>query len=229
MARRVCVPAGHKIIARGALGDHFYIVAAGVAAAVEGERVLKTYHAGDYFGETALVLAQPRNADVIAQTDATLVAIGRYEFLYLLRGTNVPERLVRLARTREERAWEVIEKNSALRGLTSAQKTQLQSYLGARAVRAGEVLWHAGEGAEAAFLLDDGVVAIDAGGAALAPFRAGAFVGEFDAIRQGGALGSTARVLEGGRAFQIGRRDLEHFFQDNPGVLVSFLGTKFVE
>jgi CRP-like cAMP-binding protein/phosphoribosyl 1,2-cyclic phosphodiesterase len=230
MARRRRVPAGTKIIAKGEIGDAFYIVAQGTFAVVQNGETVKTYQAGDYFGETALVLSKPRNADVIAESDAVLVQLDRYDFHYLLRGTGIPNRLVRLARMRDERSWEVFEKNSVLRALTSAQKTALQSFLTTSPVRAGEVLWRAGDPAECAYVVDEGAIALDAGGAhALAPFHSGAFVGEFDAIRQGNYLTTTARVSESGRLFEIARGDLAQFFEDNPGVLVSFLGAKFVE
>ena len=94
---------------------------------------------------------------------------------------------------------------------------------------AHEALWFAGEPAHEAFLVDEGVVTIESASGHLAPFQSGAFLGEFDALRQGGALATTARVTAPGRVFQIHREDLLRFFQENPGVQVSFLGTKFIE
>jgi hypothetical protein len=41
-------------------------------------------HAGDYFGERALLLREPRAADVFAQSDVTLVALAREDFEALL-------------------------------------------------------------------------------------------------------------------------------------------------
>lgn len=228
-ARHVSLPAGHTIIAQGSPGDAFYIIISGVVSVRQNGREVKTYGAGDYFGETALVLGQPRVADCVALTDVTLVEVGRYDFLYLLRDTALPSRLARLAKMREERSWEVFDKNSVLRSLTPTQKTQLQSYLTSRPIVADEALWFAGEEAREAFLLDEGVVTIEGDRGQLAPFQSGAFLGEFDALRQGSSLSSTARVSTPGRAFHINRDDLLRFFQDNPGVLVSFLGTKFVE
>ncbi|MCS6900885.1 MAG: cyclic nucleotide-binding domain-containing protein, partial [Myxococcales bacterium] len=182
-----------------------------------------------YFGETALVLGQPRIADCVAVTEVDLVEVERYDFLYLLRDTTLPSRLARLAKMREERSWEVFNKNSVLRLLTPTQKTQLQSYLNSRPIQAGEALWFAGEPAHEAFLIEDGVIMIESAGGDLAPFQTGAFLGEFDALRHGTQLTTTARVTAPGRVFQISRDDLLRFFQENPGVLVSFLGTKFVE
>jgi CRP-like cAMP-binding protein len=225
VARRVKYPQGERVIEEGSQGDRFYLIVAGVASVVQHGKEIKTYQAGDYFGETALVLAQPRNASVFAKTALDLVEIDRYDFLYLLRGTDIPHRLVRLARMREERSWEVFEKNSALRQLTSGQKTQLQSFLEPRTVTKGDLLWRAGEPAVYAYIVDEGRFAVES----LEPFHAGAFLGEVDALREGRACPSTARAVEDGRVFRITRSDLLRFFNENPGVLLSFLGTRFVE
>lgn len=229
-ARRVKYPSGTRVIAEGTFGDRFYLIVSGVAGVVQSGQELKTYQSGDYFGETALILGQPRNADVVAKTDLDVVEIDRYDFLYLLRGTDIPQRLVRLARMRSERSWEVFEKNSVIGAMTTAQKTQLQSFLESTPIRKGEVLWRIGAPPSEAYLLDEGAVAIEAEGRkGLAPFHAGAFLGEVDSLRTGAPCESTARVVEDGKVFRISREDLVRFFSQNPGILVSFLGTRFVE
>jgi CRP-like cAMP-binding protein/ribonuclease BN (tRNA processing enzyme) len=229
VARMVKVRAGERIIGEGTPGDAFYIIASGIATVVQDGREFKKHQAGDYFGETALLLDQPRNADVFAKTDVTLVEIPRYDFLYLLRGTDIPARLMRLARMRAERSWEVIEKNLVLRRLTSGQKTQLQSSFASRDIHRGELLWRAGDAGGEGFLIDEGAVVIEGGSGGSEPFRSGAFLGEFDAIRQGVPLTTTARVTEPGRVFFIGSADLLRFLQENPGACMSFLGSRFVE
>lgn len=222
-------PAGTKIIQKGSRGDTFYVIASGVCA-VEADGIeLKRYSTGDYFGETALVLDQPRTADVVARTDCKLLEIDRYGFLYLLRGTNVPERLVRLAKMRELRSWEVFDRNSVLSQLSSGQKTVLQSYMESRTLEVGEILWSANGPASGAVLLDEAQIVLEGTEGSLAPFRTGAMVGEFDAIRLNTPVKTTARVVDRGRAYFIDRAALARFFKDNPGVLVSFLGRRFVE
>lgn len=221
--------AGQRIIAQNSPGEAFYVIMSGVASVQREGAELKRYQAGDYFGETALILGQPRNADVFAHTNVVLVEIDRYDFLYLLRGTDIAERLVRLARMREERSWELFSRNSALQMLTSAQKTQLQSYLEVVEAKAGEALWKAGAPAEAAFLVDGARVALEGYGASLDPFGPGAFLGEIDALVERKATAGTARVVEGGRVFRIKRADLLRWFEENPGVYLAFLGTRAVE
>src|SRR5262249_39759393 len=141
VARRVSVPAGQKIVVQGTRGDTFYIIVNGVVSVIQEGRELKTYMAGDYFGETALILGQPRNADVVAKTDVELVTLDRSDFLFLLRGSNIRRRLEHLAKSRLEGIWALLEQNSVLKTLSSAQKTQLESYLEPYAASTGELLW----------------------------------------------------------------------------------------
>jgi CRP-like cAMP-binding protein/glyoxylase-like metal-dependent hydrolase (beta-lactamase superfamily II) len=229
VAHRLQLPAGEKIVTQGTRGDSFYIIVTGTAEVVKDKKPLKKYRAGDYFGEVAILLEQPRNADVIARTDVDLVAIDRNDFLSLLRGSEMLRRLERLVRVRDEGAWDVIAKNSVLSALTSSQKTQLQMYLTASSSEANETLWREGEVPKRAYLVDDAVITMRSPEGDLKPFAAGAFVGEVDALRNTASASSSARVTQRGRLFTIEKDDLERFFEDNPGVYLSFLGTRFVE
>jgi len=229
VARRTRVPAGGKVIEQGSPGEAFYIILSGTAEVVQNGEALKRYQSGDYFGETALLLRQPRNADVVAHSDVELIEIARYDFLYLLRGTDIPSRLVRLARMREERSWEVFGRSSTLGRLSAAQKTQLQSVLEVRDLEQGDVLWEAGAPAEAAWILDDCKAALEGDAAGLEPYGSGAFLGEVDAIVEGEAATGSARVVRPGRAFRIARADLVAWFGEYPGVHLAFMGTRAVE
>ncbi len=227
-AQRLSLPAGEKIVAQGTRGDSFYIVVNGQVLIVRDGVVLKTYRAGDYFGETALLLDQPRSADVVAQTQVDLIAIDRTDFLALLRGTQIPDRLLRLARVREEGTWEILESNSVLSALSSGQKTQLMSFMNPAPVARGALLWMAGREPPAAFLVGDAQVSVD-GADAMKPFAQGAVVGEFDALLSKGLATTSAKVLRDGTVFRLEAEDLRRFFEENPGVRLSFLGTRFVE
>jgi CRP-like cAMP-binding protein len=223
-------PAGQRIIAQGSPGDAFYVITSGVASVQQQGTELKRYQSGDYFGETALILGQPRNADVVAHTGCTLVEIDRYDFMYLLRGTDIAERLVRLARMREERSWELFSANSALESLTSAQKTQLQSCLEVVEVKAGDYLWKKGAVAEAGFLIDQGRVRLEGyGDAAALEYGPGALLVETDALVQSRAATGAARVVQSGRVFRAKRADLVRWFDENPGVYLALMGARALE
>jgi CRP-like cAMP-binding protein len=77
--------AGAAIVRLGEPGDTFYVILDGHALVVrEAGRPLKL-HAGDFFGELALIENAPRSADVIATDDVTALAIGHTAFKKLLR------------------------------------------------------------------------------------------------------------------------------------------------
>ncbi len=242
LARRRRVAAGEKIITQDTIGREFFILASGSVSVEKSGQRIKTYHAGDFFGETALILNQARTADVIARTDVEMMTLDRHGFLYLLRGTDIARRLVRLARAREERSWELLEQNSALRQLSGPQKTQLQTYLELTPIKAGTSLWKQGDPVQAAYLIDQGEVVLvgEEGGSdpgkstpAMAapskPFGAGALLAYVDGLRGGGKHASTAHVVADGRVFRIEAADFTKFLGDNPGVLLFLMGTQFIE
>jgi CRP-like cAMP-binding protein/phosphoribosyl 1,2-cyclic phosphodiesterase len=229
VAQRLTLPAGERIVTQGTRGDSFYIIVNGTVSIVKDGQAIKRYRAGDYFGEMALLLDQPRSADAVAKTDVDLVAIDRNDFLAVLRGSEMLTRLERLVRVRDEGAWELLARNSVLGALTSSQKTQLQMYLQPRHVHGTESLWEGGDIPKHAYLVDDAVVTMRGPEGELKPFTSGAFVGEVDALRTGLPSPSSARVTQKGKLFVIDRADLVRFFEDNPGVYLSFLGVRFVE
>jgi CRP-like cAMP-binding protein len=80
------VPKGTTVIRAGEPGDSFYVVTGGeLEVEVDGMDV-RRLGSGDGFGEIALVRDVPRTATVRAETDASLLAIGREPFLAALTG-----------------------------------------------------------------------------------------------------------------------------------------------
>ena len=72
------------VIKEGELeGNTFYLVMSGEAVATKTVEVGKPpvevyrYHAGDYFGERALIKNEPRAANIIAKTQLQVVALDR--------------------------------------------------------------------------------------------------------------------------------------------------------
>lgn len=78
--------AGNKIIKKGEVGLEFYVVKSGEVSIHDIEvggrefedRILK---AGDYFGERAIVTAEPRVANITAMSDVTTLTLSREKFL----------------------------------------------------------------------------------------------------------------------------------------------------
>jgi len=83
---RVQVSAQEDVVKQGETGDRFYVVAGGeLGVTVDGVEVA-ALHAGDYFGEIALLRDVPRTATVRARRDSTLLALDRDDFLAAVNG-----------------------------------------------------------------------------------------------------------------------------------------------
>ncbi|KAK6336535.1 hypothetical protein TWF696_002085 [Orbilia brochopaga] len=75
------------IIREGDPGDNFYIIEQGTAEVKkrsEGNKVLKSYTKGDYFGELALLNDAPRAASVVAKDKVKVATLGKEGFQRLL-------------------------------------------------------------------------------------------------------------------------------------------------
>ena len=77
---------GDQIIRKGEKGEVFYIIETGsvICRNLGGKQANNVLQPGDYFGERALLTAEPRAADVYAETDVTLVALHADDFTALL-------------------------------------------------------------------------------------------------------------------------------------------------
>jgi len=81
----VDISAGTCVVRAGDAGDRFYIVDTGDLRIAVGDSH-KAAHAGDYFGEIALLRDTPRTATVTATTDAHLYELDRADFLAAVTG-----------------------------------------------------------------------------------------------------------------------------------------------
>ena len=81
---------GEKVIQQGDDGSVFYLIISGEAYATktlklgEAPKEVKTYKAGDYFGELSLLKNEPRAASVSAKTQLKVASIDRESFKRLL-------------------------------------------------------------------------------------------------------------------------------------------------
>jgi rhodanese-related sulfurtransferase len=82
--------AGESVIRQGEEGEHFYIIREGKCQVTRKTRknpegmVLATLHAGDNFGEEALISGGKRNASITMETDGVLMSLSKTDFLELL-------------------------------------------------------------------------------------------------------------------------------------------------
>ena len=85
MERRQVAP-GERVVTQGDDGDRFYVVLAGLLAAVQAERGARTVlRPGSYFGEVALLMGTERTATVEAITPATVASCDRATFDEIVR------------------------------------------------------------------------------------------------------------------------------------------------
>ncbi|HMF04283.1 MAG TPA: cyclic nucleotide-binding domain-containing protein [Acidimicrobiia bacterium] len=84
LATRVDVAPGRVLAREGGAGHEFVVVLEGAVEIRQGDEVVATCGAGDYFGEISLVEHRPRTATVVATSPAVLDVIGQREFEELL-------------------------------------------------------------------------------------------------------------------------------------------------
>lgn len=95
-------PAGTTLFAKGDPGDALYAVCAGTVKitvpSVDGrEAMFNLLHAGEIFGEIALLDGQPRTADAVTMTDSQLMVIERRDFMSFVHSEpNVALKLIEL-------------------------------------------------------------------------------------------------------------------------------------
>lgn len=72
--------AGDVIVREGQVASGLYLILGGVAEVRRAGRPVARLSAGEFFGEAALVLDQPRTADVVAVTALRCLVLDRWEF-----------------------------------------------------------------------------------------------------------------------------------------------------
>lgn len=133
---------------------------------------VKTYFAGDYFGEQALLKAgSVRTADIVAVGDVRCLRFDRSDFVTLIKGTGIMENFAHLASMRNAGTWDVMDCNSTLKNLSASQKTQLEIHFEAKDFKKGEKIWSKGTPVDLAAIVQDGSLrsSIYLGGASQAP------------------------------------------------------------
>ncbi|MCI0427466.1 MAG: cyclic nucleotide-binding domain-containing protein [Nitrospiraceae bacterium] len=79
--------AGQIIFSEGQPGEVMYVILEGEVDIQACGKLIETIHAGDMFGEMALVDSEPRSAKTVARTDCKLVPINKKRFAFLVTET----------------------------------------------------------------------------------------------------------------------------------------------
>lgn len=211
---------GQHVIRRDSYGDKFFMILSGEVEVLHESLPHRLFFGrNDYLGETALVLNQPRNADVVARTRTELLTIEREDFLRFMRGTSLPKLFRRLHRNRSVGARWAFEKHKVLAALSSLQKNQMMCSMLPATIPAGTVLYEQGDRVEWYYLVDHGQVSLSCptGQALLGP---GSLVGEFGPCFTSRQHRGTARAQTDLWAYRISADDMRAFFRSNPGTFV---------
>lgn len=215
---------GEKIIEKNTYGDKFYIIVSGnvrvadMAHAVDVEGTSKRYGTYEYFGEASLILDQPRGADVIAETEVTALTIEKPRFLNFIKGSELHAKFERLSDMRGTGTWEILTDSRFFRGITSAQKTQLELLMELIEVPAEEYFLNAGEIPGYAYIIKNGEVEVEREGRVVEVLGRGDFCGEIFKIQKESPATFSFRTVVQSDVYRIAREDLVHYIARNPGV-----------
>jgi CRP-like cAMP-binding protein len=99
--QEVSVPIGGHIVKAGDFAYRFFVILAGTAAVSRDGSAVAGLGEGDIFGEMALVEDTRRNADVVATTPMTMLALMSWDFRQAL--AQFPEFRQRVERVMAER------------------------------------------------------------------------------------------------------------------------------
>lgn len=207
------------IIRKGTPGDKFYMVLEGtVGITLDGKSDLRRYGKNDYFGETAIILGQKRNAHVIARSTVTCITMLKSDFLKFLEGTDVVERLKRIARNRRRSILTVLTENSIFSELTPAQRTDLESIVIRRTFKDGEILIENGKRGDCAMLVEQGELLVESNEGLERIISRGELVGVIPVIRPAGDRRLIA--VSRGTVLMMPAVEMEKFFRRYPGLLI---------
>jgi|SRR3954470_6310336 CRP/FNR family cyclic AMP-dependent transcriptional regulator len=84
-AEEMHVPAGSPVIFRADTGREFFVILDGTAVVGPPTGRRSVLGSGAFFGEMSVIDGQPRSASVRAETDLTLMVLGRRAFLRVLK------------------------------------------------------------------------------------------------------------------------------------------------
>ncbi|MEE8375162.1 MAG: cyclic nucleotide-binding domain-containing protein [Acidimicrobiia bacterium] len=101
MTTEVDVREGSTLVRQGEMGREAMIIESGTAVVRRNNRKIDDLGPGDFFGEMSLIDHMPRNADVVATSDMTVLVMDSREFSTVL--DTYPKVAVKILKTVVER------------------------------------------------------------------------------------------------------------------------------
>jgi len=214
---------GEIIIARGTVGESFFMVLSGEVEVIQENQLQRLkYTRYDYFGERAIILGLPRSADIVARTPVELLCMSRHDFLHFIKDSNIADIFRRLNINRLTGASQIFDKHRVLAALSCLQKNQLMCMMKREDMVKGTVLFNYGDAIMSYYLIEQGEVLMQRGDNELR-LGPGATVGEFDRNLTARVHTAKAVALTNLSLFRIMADDMRSFFTANPGSFIRFL------
>ena len=145
--------AGENVITQGDEGDVLYLVDSGeldcekVFKAGDPPTFLKKYHAGESFGELALLYNAPRAATIRATTESTCWALDRECFNNIVKNAAIKRR---------EKYENTLKKVEILKSIDPYELGQICDALKIKLITKGDYIIKQGEKGDEFFILDEG-------------------------------------------------------------------------
>ncbi len=144
---------GDIVIQQGDNGDVLFVIESGeldcfkVFEESEGEKYLKTYYAGEVFGELALLYNAPRAATIKAKGEIVCWALDRETFNHIVKDAAVKKRV---------KYETFLMKVEILKSVDSYEISQISDALKVHKVKAGECIIKQDETGDDFFILEEG-------------------------------------------------------------------------
>ena len=216
---------GSVIIEKNTPGDKFFIIVRGNVnvegmkqAVVEDGSEVKQYSSYEYFGEAALITGQLRSASVTAQTDVTALTIEKNPFLNFIKDSKLKWAFASLMEIRSTGTWSLLSKSRFFRGITSAQKTQLELIMKLRSYHEGHVFINQNDVFDKGYIIKSGGIEVLRDGTSVEVLSRGDFFGEIFMLQKEAPSSFSFSALTDIEAYEVSRRDLIEYIAVNPGV-----------
>lgn len=215
-SRLFAAPAGRPVYSAGDYGASVFVVTAGEASVQldpKDPSKCVPIRSGSVFGEMALISGRPRTATVVAGEGCVLLAVPRRTMLKLMAGNAEVRRYI--DQVFASRALE----RYLLPGASETQLAPLIRTVQLRPLKAGEILFNAGDPATHIYLIRSGSVSVSAkvGGrdVVVEYLAAGQYFGEVDVIART-SRSQTAQAAIKAEIIQIDAQPFLDVLSTNP-------------
>jgi CRP-like cAMP-binding protein len=218
------VAAGEVVLRQGDPGDRFYAIASGLMrverTVPSGCKVVLAFlEDGAFFGEMALLSAEPRSASVVAESDGELIEIAAEVLTAVCRAhPHVAGSLERFYR--ERLLANALATSPLFRPFTPGNREAVMQRFRTARVAAGQCIITEGQPSPGLFVVLSGAFAVvkGPGGSAAAMLREGDVFGEMSCLRKGPAA-ATVVARRAGTLLQLPRDRFDELIMTYPQIL----------